>query len=166
MSTANSDQKSVTGDCLTCSDTEETAVKSTCKKFCKKVWTSCSLIRQGLWKIAQMAQIGESHQTVRGSDYEIVKTEQELTLNEDYGSFKVKRILWTDQLLHIKEATDPKKNIYLLEHEAKVQGRKKTLVQSLKQFHAHFYWLYKKSMTHAMVCLQGLYLGNVKSFCP
>ena len=59
-----------------------------------------------------------------------------------------------------------------------VQGRKTTLVQSLKQYHAHFYWLYQKGTTCAMVILQGLHLGNafrcpnvsvsmgLKSFCP
>ena len=71
------------------------------------------------------------------------------------------------------------KNIYPQEHEAKVQGRKKTLVQSLKQFHTHFYQLYEKGMTCAMVGLQGLHSGDAlrclnisvgslgsKSFCP
>ena len=33
MSTAGSNQESATGDCLSCSDTEEAAVKSACKKF-------------------------------------------------------------------------------------------------------------------------------------
>ena len=48
-STADSGPESVTGDCLLCSDTKEGAVKSTCKKFCKKVQASCSLTRWGLW---------------------------------------------------------------------------------------------------------------------
>ena len=60
----------------------------------------------------------------------------------------------------------------------KVNGRKKTLVQSLKQFHSHYYQLYQKGMTHTMVSLQGLYSGDalrcpnisagvgLKSFCP
>ena len=55
---------------------------------------------------------------------------------------------------------------------------KKTLVQSLKQFHAHFYQLYEKGMTHARVRLQGLHSVDsfrcpnvsasmgLKSFCP
>ena len=139
MSAANSDQESVTGDCLTCSDTEEATVKSTHKKFHKKVWASCRLTRQGLQKMVQMAQIGKSHQTVWWSNYRVVKTEWELAFNEDYGSFKVKKMMvWTDQLLCIKKATDMK-NIYPWEHEAEVQGKKKTLVQSQKLFHACFY---------------------------
>ena len=77
--------------------------------------------------------------------------------NEDYGSFEVnKMMVQTDQLLHIKEATD----IYSLDHEAKVQGRKKTLVQELKQFPTCFYCLYEKGKTHAMVSLKGLHLGD------
>ena len=70
----------------------------------------------------------------------------------------------TNKLLHIKEATDVN-NIYPWEHEAKVQGRKKTLVQLLKQFHACFYWLYKKGINCAMVSLQGLHLGDALR-CP
>ena len=33
-------------------------------------------------------------------------------------------------------------------------------MQSLRQYHTHFYQLYKKDMIHAMVSLQGLHLGN------
>ena len=108
-STTDSDQESVTGDCLTCSDTEVASVKSAHKKFHKKVLASCRLARWGLLKIAQ---IGKCHQTVWGSDYGVVNTEQELALNEDYDSFEVnKMMLQTNQLLCIKEATNMK-NIY------------------------------------------------------
>ena len=83
--------------------------------------------------------------------------------NEDNCSFEVNKMtVQTDQLLCIKKATNVK-NIYPEEHE--VKGRKKALVQSLKQFHTHFYWLYEKGMTGAMVGLQGLHLGNVIR-CP
>ena len=84
MITTNSHQESATGDCLTYSDTEEAAVKPAHKKFHKKVWASCRLARQNLWKMPQISWIGKSHQTVWGSDYRVVKTEQELALNEDY----------------------------------------------------------------------------------
>ena len=111
-STADSNQESVTGDCLSCSDTEEAAVKSSHKNFCKKVQASCRLARWGLWKVAQMAQISKCHQTAWGSDYRVVKTEWELALNEDYSSFKVNKIVvQTNQLLCIKEATDAKISI-------------------------------------------------------
>ena len=57
-------------------------------------------------------------------------------------------------------------------------GQKKILMQSLKQYHTHFYWLYEKGMTWAMVGLQWLHISNafrcpyisasmgLKSFCP
>ena len=142
-STANSSPESATGDdCCTCSDTEEAIVKSTCKKFQKKTWVSCSPTKQGLWRDAQLEQIGSSHQAVLGCNYEAIRTEQDLTLDEDDSSFKVSRMMvWTNQLLWIKEATNVK-NIYPHEHKAEVHGRRKILVQSLKQFHAHYYQLY------------------------
>ena len=64
----------------------------------------------------------------------------------------------TKQLLWIKEATHS--NIYTWKTEAEVHGQKKTLVQSLKQFHAHFYQLYEKGMTQAMVGLQGVHKSD------
>ena len=64
----------------------------------------------------------------------------------------------TNQMLQIKEATHSK--IHPNESEAEVHRRKKTIVQSVKQFHACFYRLYEKGMTHAMVSLQGLHLGD------
>ena len=120
----------------------------------------------------------QSWQTVGESNYGAVKKEQELTLKEDYTPLK-----WTgwqsrqNQLLQIKEATGMK-NIYPQEHEADVHRKKKTLVQSLRQFHTYFYWLYEKGTTYAMVSPQGLHLGDalrclkisasmgMKSFCP
>ena len=117
------------------------------------------------------------HHTVWGSNYEVIKTEWDLTLKEDHSSFELnKMIVRTDQLLQINEAT----HVWILPHEpeAEVHRRKKTLVQSLKQFHAHFYQLYEKGMTHTMVSLQGLHSGNafrcpnvstdvgLHSFCP
>ena len=64
----------------------------------------------------------------------------------------------TDQLLCIKETTHLK--IHPHESEGGAQGRKKTLMQSLKQFHAAFCQLYKKGTTCATVGLQGLHLDN------
>ena len=72
----DSSAKSVTGDdCLTCSATEDTAVKSAHKKFHKKVMASCSPAKQGLWKNAQLEQIRNNCNTMLGSDYEAIKTE-------------------------------------------------------------------------------------------
>ena len=59
-----------------------------------------------------MVQIGESHQSVCGSDYRVVKTEWELTLSEGYGSFEVNKMkVQNDQLLNIKKATNTKTSI-------------------------------------------------------
>ena len=69
---------------------------------------------------------------------------------------KVKKInVRTDQLLWIKETTHLK--IQIRKSEAQVHGQKKTLIQSLEQFHAHIYGVYEKVMTHAMVSLEGVH---------
>ena len=141
------------------------------------MWTSCGPTKQGLWVDAQLEQIGNNCTTVWGSNYKVIKTEWDLTLDRDPSSFKVSGMtVCTDQLMWIKEATHVR-NIYPWEHEADISGRKKALVQSLKQFHTHFYQLYEKGMTHTTVVLQGLHLGSalkhpsicagvgLKSFC-
>ena len=120
----------------------------------------CSPNKKGPWRDAQWEQIGSSLQAVWGS------------------SFDVGRMTFqTNQLLQIKEVANTK-NTYPQEYEAEVHRKKKTLVHLLKQFHACYYWLHEKSMTHSMVGLQGLHLGKafiwpnisagigVKSFCP
>ena len=67
------------------------------------------------------------------NDHEIIQTEWEITLKEHHTSFKVNKMtVRTDQLLRIKEATHLK--IHTWESEAKVHHRKKTLLQSLKQY--------------------------------
>ena len=66
----------------------------------------------------------------------------------------------TDQVLEIKVAT----NIYPQEHKADVDGKKKVLVQLLKQFQTHYYQLYEKGMTHAMMGLQGLHLSDAPKY--
>ena len=113
-----------------------------------------------------------------GSDYQAIKTDWDLTLDRDPSSFKVSGMMvCTDQLLQIKATTNTR-NIYPQEHEADINQWKKGLVQSLKEFHACYYQLYEKGMTHAMVGLQSLHLGNtlkhpsisagvgLKLFCP
>ena len=81
-----------------------------------------------------------------------------------------------DQLLHSTEATGSKINT--TESEAKTHGRMKTLLMSLKQYHAHYYRFYEKGTTRPMIGLQGLYMIDafqssnmsssvgLKSFCP
>ena len=86
------------------------------------------------------------------------------SLNLPQGSFGLlksfemhKKTVRTDQLLCIAEATICK--VYTLESEAEAHGWVKALVLSLKQYHAHCYWLYKKGTTRAMVGLQQATLG-------
>ena len=100
-SIADSDPELVTGDdCLMCSDTKDAAVKSANKTFCRKVWASCSLTKQGIWKDAQLEQIRNNYNTVWGSKYEAIKTERDLALDRDPRSFKVSGMMvHTNQLL-------------------------------------------------------------------
>ena len=82
----------------------------------------------------------------------------------------------TNQLICIAKATGY--TIYTRESEVEAQGLAKALVLSLKQFHAHYYRLYKKGTTRSMVGLQGLCSSDafwhlnmsasmgLKSFCP
>ena len=63
-SAADSGPKSATGDCLTCSETKEVAIKSACKMFKKKVWASCSIAKDCLWPETLLKWIGDSHQAV------------------------------------------------------------------------------------------------------
>ena len=161
---ADSSPESTTGDCLTCSDTEEAAIHSCHKKFWKKVQASHSISKGCLWSEAQLKWNGDSHHAVWESNYEVIKTEQELSLKEDHHSFEVNKMTdRADQLFHIKEATHSK--IHTWESETGVQGMKKIIVQLLKQFHACFYQLYEKGMANAMVGLQGLHWGNAFR-CP
>ena len=96
---------------------------------------------------------------------------------EDCNSFEMHRMtVMTVHLLHIAKATGSK--IYTRDSESKVHGWAKTLVLSLKQYHAHYNCFYKKEMTRAMVGLQGLHSSDafrcsnmsssvgLKPFCP
>ena len=107
----------------------------------------------------QMKRIGDSCQDVWGHDKKIVRTEWKCTLAEDHTSFEMRRTTTrTDQLLCIAEATGSK--IYTRESEAETCGAPNALVLSLKQFHAHYFRLYKKGTTRTMVGLQGLHTSN------
>ena len=54
-SATDSSPDSATGDsCLSYLDTKEVIIKSTCKRFHKKAWASCSPAKQGLWSDAQL----------------------------------------------------------------------------------------------------------------
>ena len=98
-------------------------------------------------------------------------------LADDHTSFEMRQMATrTSQLIHIAKATGSR--IYTRESKVRAQGLVKSLVLSLKQFHAHYYRLYEKGTTRAMVGLQGLPSSDafqhlnvsasvgLKSFCP
>ena len=108
-SITNYGPESATGDCLKFTDTEEVAVISAQNKCCKKVQAPCSITKGCLWREGKWRQIADSCHTVWVSDYEVIKTEQDLALKEDCSSFEVnKMMVRTNKLLKIKEATHSK----------------------------------------------------------
>ena len=119
----------------------------TCKKFWKKVWASCNITKGCLWLEAQLKQIGDSHQAVWESEYEVIRTEQEFTLKENCHSFDSKQDDRQDWPTTLDQRSHFTLKIHPCKLEARVQGRRKTLVQSLKQFHACFYQLCEKGIT-------------------
>ena len=124
---AESDMESASGDCIMCSDTDEVTIRTACKEYRKRVWTSCSLGKGSLWSEAQLKCIGDSHQAVWGHDHEIVRTAWDDTLEEDWNSFEMhKMLVRTDQLICIAETTNSK--IYAQGSEAEAHGWAKILV--------------------------------------
>ena len=151
---ADSDMESASGDCITCSDTDEVTIRTAWKKYRKRVGASCSLGKGRLWSEGQLKQIGDSHQAMWGHVHEIIRTEQIMLLRKTTSSFEMHKMMdWIDQLLHIAEASNSK--IYTQESEAETHGQAKTLELSLKQYHAHYYLLYEKGMTRAIVAFKG-----------
>ena len=101
-SAADFGSKSATGDLLSCSDTKEATMNSAHNKFWKKVLASCSITKGCLWSEAQLKWIGESHQAVWESDYEVIKMEWDLALKEDCHSFEINKVMDpTEQLLQV-----------------------------------------------------------------
>ena len=106
---ADLDMESASRDCFMCFDTDEVPIRITQKKYRKRVQASCSQGMGGLWSEVQLKWIGNNHKIMWGHDHEIVRMEQNCTLGEDYGSFKMhKMLVRTNQLLHIAEATNLK----------------------------------------------------------
>ena len=173
---ADTDLDTASRDCLSCSDTDDVSI-STQKKYRKRVRASCKLSKGSDWTETQIEKNWVSHQEIWGHDHKIIRTELIHALAEDHTSFGIRRMTArTDQLLCIAKATGSK--IYTRESEVGTHGQAKALVLSLKQFHAHFYRLYEKRTTRAMVGLQGLHSSdafwhpnvlasmNLHSFCP
>ena len=172
-----SDMNTASGNDVTFLDVDEVTIQTVQKKYQKRVWASHRLSKGSLWSEAQLKRIANSHQAVWGHDHKSIRTEWVHALVEDCSSFEMcKMMVRTDQLLHIAAATDS--HIYTRDSEAETHGQAKTLVLSLKQYHTHYYYFYKKVMTRSMVDLQGLHLNDafscsnvssslgLKSFCP
>ena len=83
---ADSDLELASGDCLTCSDTEEPAIRMAWKRFHKRVWACCSITRGCLWSEAQVRQIKDSHQAIWDSDLQIVRTEWLITPEQHWNN--------------------------------------------------------------------------------
>ena len=134
---ADSDLATSSGDCLSCSDTDEVSVQTACKKYRKRVRASCKLSKDSDWMETQMKRIGNIHQDVWGHDHKSVRAKYKCALSDDCISFKMRGMATrTNQLICIAEATGFK--IYTRESKAEAQGLVKALVLSLKQFHAHY----------------------------
>ena len=164
-------------DYITCSDMAEVSTQMAHNRYWKRVQASCRLSKGSLWMEAQQKRISESCQGMWGHDQECIRAEQKHTLYEDHNSFEMwKMAIRTDQLFCIAKATGFK--IHTRESEAETDGRTRALALSLKQYHIHYYRLYKKGTVKAMVGLQGMYTSNafwcfsvsssigLKSFCP
>ena len=65
---ANSDMELASRDCFMCLDTDEITIRTTCKKYRKRVWASCSLDKGSLWCEAQFKWISDSCQAMWGHD--------------------------------------------------------------------------------------------------
>ena len=129
------------------------------KKYRKRIRASCKLSKGMDWTDVQLKRIEGGHQDVWGHNHEIIRVKQNCTLMDDHTYFEMRWIATrTGQLIHIAKATGSK--IYTRESEAQTQGLPKALVLSLKQFHAHYYRLYEKGTTRAMVGLQGLHSSD------
>ena len=164
------------GDCVSCSDTEEVSIQTAHKKY-RRVRGSSKLGKGSIWTEAQLKRINDSHQDVWEHGHESVRSEQKHPLAEDCNSFQMwKMTLRTEQQLHITEATSSK--IHTRESEAKTHERVRNMELLLKQYHTHHYWFYEKGMTRVIVGLQRLHFSDVfwcsnvtasvglKSFCP
>ena len=120
----DSDLDTVSGDCLSCSDTNEVSVWTACKKCRKRVRGSCKLSKGSDWMEAQMKTIGDNCQDVWGHDHKIVRTKWKHALVDDCTSFEMRRMATrTNQLLHLAEATGSK--IYSRESEVEAQDQQR-----------------------------------------
>ena len=177
LGVVDSDGNTASGDCVSCSDTNGASVRTSHKKYHKRVHASCKSGKGSDCTEAQLKRINDSWQDVWGHVLAIIRSEQTHALEEDQESFKMqKTAVQMDQLLCITEAIVPK--FYHHESETEMERRERKLVLSLKQYYTQFYHFYEKGSTRATVCLQGFHSGDafhcsnvaasmgLKSFCP
>ena len=86
----NSDLDTASGNCLSCSDTDEISVRLACKKYRKRVRASCKLSKGVDWTDAQLKRIEGGHQDMWGHNHEIIRAKQKHTLADDHTSFKMR----------------------------------------------------------------------------
>ena len=78
------------GDCLSCSDTDEVSVRVAHKKYRKRVRASCKLSKAMDWMDTQTKRIKGGHQNVCGHDHKIIRAKQKHALVDDHTSFKMR----------------------------------------------------------------------------
>ena len=78
------------GDCLSCSETDDVSMWPAWKKYRKRVRASCKLSKGTDWMETEMKRIRESHQNIWSHDHKIVRTEWKCALVEDCTSFENK----------------------------------------------------------------------------
>ena len=106
---ADSDLDTASGDCVSCSDTDEVSILTTHKKYQRRVRVSCKLSKGSHWTEAQLKRINDSHQDVWGHDHESVRSEHKCTLAEDNDSFEMQKLMVRmEQMVCITNATGSK----------------------------------------------------------
>ena len=76
------------GDCLSCSDTDEVSIQTAQKRYRKRVRVSCKLSKGSDCMEAQLKRIGDCHWDNWGHDLATVKSERKHALAEDQDSFE------------------------------------------------------------------------------
>ena len=77
------------GDCISCSDTDDAAVQMVHTKYQGRVQASCRLSKCIHWNEAQLKSIGKGHQHLWEHDHKSIRTEWDNALLEDCNSFEM-----------------------------------------------------------------------------
>ena len=107
MAESNLDMAS--GDCLSCSDTDDVSMQTAQKKFRKRVRVSCKLNEGSDWTESQMKELGTAINMYGAMITRLLGQSGNVLLVEDYTSSEMRQMMTrTDQLLYIAEATGSK----------------------------------------------------------